>query len=121
MKTFQLRVLIWVCDCFGVEVAHHQQERCTRFAEESVELLQSLDFPKEKMLEIVDYVYSRDKGRDDQELGGVMVTLAALSSAISLDMDKCGEVELERVLGKVEQIRLKHNNKPEHLRLKTEK
>jgi hypothetical protein len=51
------------------------------------------------------------------------VTLAALCEAVSLDMDNCGQQELNRIDRRdvIEKIRAKHSSKPEHLRKETKK
>ena len=47
---------------------------------------------------LVDYVWSRPIGEPEQEVGGVMVTLAAYCLAADLDMHAAGETELARIL-----------------------
>lgn len=110
--SFQHRVQCWMIACFGRVVSLDKWERNNRFLEEALELVQSLNMPKHVVLQIVDYVYSRPRGEPEQELGGVMVTLAALSTAKNMDMNKCAEVELQRVWGKIEVIRAKQAAKP---------
>ncbi len=95
---FQDRVQKWVRVCFGDEVANDKLERCYRFLEEALELVQSLGMTREQAHTLVDYVFNRAVGRKEQELGGVMVTLAALSAAANLSMDHAGERELSRVV-----------------------
>lgn len=106
------RVGRWTTDCFGEEIAHDKVERIHRFMEEALELAQSVGCDKETVLQLVDYVYNRPVGEMNQEIGGVVVTLAALCFAYDLDMSDLGEDELTRVWGKIEKIREKHRNKP---------
>jgi hypothetical protein len=120
-ESFQERVYPWTVECFGEKVALDKTERNYRFLEESLELTQSLGLTKEQCLKIVDYVFSRDIGEPKQEIGGVVVTLAALCSANKLDMNECAETELARVLTKIDKIRAKHNNKPDFLSIKHNK
>ncbi len=96
-RSFQRRVKDWVFACFSREVGYDLRERCLRFTEEAIELVQSLGLEREDAHRIVDYVFDRPRGRTEQELGGVMVTLAALSTAIGFFMDAEGEVELARI------------------------
>lgn len=112
MSDFQSRVYQWVCSCFGVKVAADKVERNHRFLEESLELAQSLDCSREEAHQLVDYVFSRPIGEPYQEVGGVMLTLAALCQANDLDMMVSGETELERVWTKIEKIREKQANRP---------
>lgn len=98
--------------CFGAEVTCDRDERNHRFLEEALELVQSCGATKSECHQLVDYVYGRPVGVTAQEVGGVMVTLAALCSAQGVGMQYCGEVELARVWTKIEQIRAKQATKP---------
>jgi hypothetical protein len=111
---FQSRVLPWLMECFGAEIAADRVERCDRFIEEALELAQSLDWPKERAHALVEYVYGRPLGEPYQEIGGVMVTLAALCQCIGLEMQSAGDDELERIMRPeiVLKIRAKQAAKP---------
>lgn len=111
---FQQRVQPWMLECFGAEIAADGMERNHRFLEESLELVQACGCTRSEAHQLVDYVFSRPVGQKDQKVGGVMVTLAALCLAQSLDMHAAGDTELARVWTKVEQIRAKQAAKPKH-------
>lgn len=113
-EDFQSRVLDWLLKCFGHEIAKDVQERTDRFIEESLELAQSLGYSADRAHALVDYVFDRDKGEPFQEVGGVMVTLAALCSATGLNMAMDGEVEYARINKPeiIEKIRKKQAAKP---------
>lgn len=111
---FQDRVQPWLLECFGQTIASDTQERSHRFLEEALELVQACGCTQSEAHQLVDYVYGREVGEKHQEVGGVMVTLAALCLAQQLDMHDCGEVELARVWTKVEQIRAKQAAKPKY-------
>lgn len=111
---FQQRVQPWMMACFGAEIAADRAERNHRFLEESLELVQSCGCTASEAHQLVNYVFGRPVGEPAQEVGGVMVTLAALCLANSLDMHAAGETELARIWGKVEQIRAKQAAKPKH-------
>jgi NTP pyrophosphatase (non-canonical NTP hydrolase) len=113
-ESFQRRVAPWMQVCFGPEISADCVERRHRFLEESLELLQSIGGTKHEALQLVDYVFGRDKGEPHQEVGGVMITLAALCLAAGLDMHKAGEDELARIWTKVDAIRAKQAAKPRH-------
>jgi NTP pyrophosphatase (non-canonical NTP hydrolase) len=110
--SFQTRVRPWVMACFGERVARDKRERNHRFLEEALELVQACGCSKSEAYQIVDYVYGRETGEKRQEVGGVMVTLAALCLAHDIDMHRAGEIELQRIWGKVDQIRRKQLAKP---------
>lgn len=114
--SFQQRVISWLMTCFDHEIASNIGERNFRFIEEALELVQSTGCSKEEVLELVDYVYSRPVGEPYQEMGGVMVTLAALGLATGLDMAQNGETELARINTPevIEKIRTKQASKPKH-------
>ncbi|MBZ9600687.1 hypothetical protein [Phyllobacterium chamaecytisi] len=112
--TFQQRVQPWMMACFGQEISDDQLERGDRLAEELFELLQSVGYPRERLSFLEEYTYSRPKGEPSQEVGGVMVTLAAFCLAHGLDMHEAGETELTRIWTKVEKIRAKQAAKPKH-------
>lgn len=115
--TFQGRVLPWMLECFGEDVTMHKRERNERFCEEALEAVQAFGMPKADVLKLVDYVFDRPAGEQTQEVGGVMVTLAALCLASGMDMHACGEAELTRVKRPeiIEKIRQKNATKPPQL------
>lgn len=84
--TFQDRVQPWMIACFGTEIAGDTVERNHRFLEEALELVQACGCTQSEAHQLVDYVFGRPVGEKPQEVGGVMVTLAALCLAQSLDM-----------------------------------
>lgn len=111
---FQERARDWLYACFGPKISADKVERNHRFLEEAIELVQATGCTASEAHQLVDYVFGRPVGEPKQEVGGVMVTLAALCLANDMDMMREGEVELERVWGKVEQIRAKQLLKPKH-------
>ena len=111
---FQTRVQPWMAECFGEMIAGDTEERNHRFLEESLELVQACGCSQGAAHQLVGYVYGRPLGEKHQEVGGVMITLAALCLAQHLDMHACGETELSRIWTKIEQIRAKQAGKPKH-------
>lgn len=112
ITSFQERVEIWLKACFPIAVRSNRAERTHRFLEEALELAQANGCPREDALALVDYVYSRPVGIPDLEVGGVMVTLAALCSASEINMDEAGDGELKRNWNRIETIRAKQAGKP---------
>ena len=110
--SFQDRVDPWMQACFGAEISADKLERGDRLLEEVLELLQSGDYPSERIAALTKYVWSREIGEPAQEVGGVMVTLAAYCLAHGLNMHTAGETELTRIWTKVDKIRAKQAAKP---------
>jgi hypothetical protein len=113
-QQFQASVQPWLMACFGEMIAGDREERNHRFLEEALELVQACGCSASEAHQLVDYVYGRSVGELHQEIGGVMVTLAALCLANDADMHAAGWVELDRIWGKVEAIRAKQAAKPKH-------
>lgn len=110
---FQSEVGEWMLACFNEKIAADQLERADRFTEEALELAQTMPgFSKERAHALVDYVFDRAQGEVNQEVGGVMVTLAALCNTTNTSIREAAETELARVWTKVEQIRVKQAAKP---------
>lgn len=114
MPAFQHRVQPWLLDCFGPTIAGDKEERSNRFLEEAIELYQAADGTRADAHSLVDYVFNRPTGERPQEVGGVMLTLAAFCIAHKLNMHQCGEIELARVWTKLPQIRAKQAAKPKN-------
>ena len=114
LSNFQQCVQPWMLACFGETIAGDREERNHRFLEEALELVQSTGCTASEAHQLVDYVYGRPVGEPVQEVGGVMVTLAALCLANDLDMHAAAETELARIWTKVEQTRAKQAAKPKH-------
>ncbi len=114
VEPFQRRVQAWMLECFGQAIAADRAERNHRFLEEALELVQSLGCSADEAHRLVGYVYGRPTGEPTQEVGGVMVTLAALCLANGLDMAGAGEQELARINqpDTLLRIREKQRNKP---------
>lgn len=113
-QSFQDRVKPWMLACFNEEIAADRLERADRFIEEALELVQSGGYDKERAHALVEYVYGRPQGDVNQEVGGVMVTLAAYCLAFGVDMHVEAERELARINQPeiIEKIRAKQAAKP---------
>ncbi|MGJ3629289.1 hypothetical protein AB5I41_24955 [Sphingomonas sp. MMS24-JH45] len=92
----QSRVERWLRACFAPTVSLDRAERTHRFLEEALELAQANGCSRDDALASVTYVFDRPVGRPEDEVGGVMVTLAGLCGASGIDMGEAGERELER-------------------------
>lgn len=108
---FQIKVDDWMKECFGNEISNDTVERNYRFLEEALELVQSCGATQTECLQLVHYVYGRPMGTVAQEVGGALVTLAALCTAQRIKMDAAGQSELDRIWFKIEAIRAKQARK----------
>lgn len=111
---YQKRVGAWLRRCFSKEVCEDKVERADRFLEEAIELSQTTPgYSIERVFALARYVYGRPVGEPSQEVGGVMVTLAALCETLGYDMEVAARVELDRILKPeiMEKIRAKQASK----------
>lgn len=97
MNKYQSLVEDWMMKCFTLNIIRDKTERNNRFIEEALELVQSAGYTKEQVLKIVDYVFERPVGEVNQEVGGVMVTLAALCNVWNINIKKEALREIFRV------------------------
>lgn len=110
--SYQKRAEPWAMACFGLPDATDMKERADRFLEEALELYQACNRPKTDALMLLDYVFGRKKGEIEQEVGGVMLTLALLCDSGEISMMGMAEQELDRVWTKIGRIREKHRLAP---------
>ena len=112
MLKFQQDVAAWCRRCFGLSVYSNRTERAHRFGEEALELLQAAGVSKHEVLQLMDYMFSRPVGELKQEVGGTMVTLAAMCQVFGIKLNEAATQELHRCELNIEKIRAKHNAKP---------
>lgn len=114
---YQGRVSEWIKECFGTDAQYDKTERAHRFLEEALELYQASGQSRGDALLLTEYVFSRPVGEQFQEVGGVMITLAALCSASKIPMFDAASVELVRVWQKIDKIRAKNKTKQKNTAL----
>ncbi len=110
---YQSRVMAWMRACFKPAHIIDTRTRGHRFLEEALELVQAGGCTKDEAIRLVEYVYNRPVGVIAQEVGGTMVTLAALCSAFHTDLFWCADTELERCWTNIAKIRAKQDLKPD--------
>lgn len=110
---FQWRVFQWMKECFARPDSLTKEQRAFRFIEEALELVQAAGTSREDVERLVAYTYGRPVGEVRQEIGGVMVTLAGLAQACSVNMEHAGDQELMRCIANTEKIRAKDLAKPQ--------
>jgi len=97
MEAFQSNVAEWMGQCFLPSLSGNMTERGDRLLEEVLELLQAHGYDSARVPTLVNYVFGRPVGEPAQEVGGVMVTLAAYCSVAGLSMQADGQAELDRI------------------------
>lgn len=110
--SFQQQVTEWLKHTFGPESGEREQDysdRRARFLEEAVELFQALGTTPAEIRTMVGYVYDRPIGTIHEEAGGTLLTLAALLSVktVDLDLNQVAQDELKKAWRKVEHVRAK--------------
>ena len=115
VAAMQIKFFEWALACFDSSIVLDTDERFMRFGEEAMELLQTR-LPKDKVIELADYVYSRPVGKTAQEIAGVLSTLSTLSAVLNINIEKAVKDELHHAYAKIEQIREKQKHKPSGLR-----
>lgn len=110
----QKKVGEWLIQCFGEEIASDKLERNDRYIEESLELVQSCGYTRDRAHDLVDYVFDRPVGEKHQEVGGSIITLAALCVAQDINMQAAGYEELARITQPevMKKIQIKQATKP---------
>ena len=101
--------LDWALRCFGYDHMHDNMVRALRAGEESIEFMQAVGVPREKVELLVRSVYSRPKGEPHRELSQAIMTLYLFCAANGLDPTALFETELRRVLAKREAVFAERN------------
>lgn len=112
LNVFQCGVDKWMDACFNDTIKADVQERCDRFIEEALEFIQAAGYSADRAHALVDYTFGRPQGEINQEVGGVMVTLAAMCNTLKVAIGVAAETELARVWTKIDTIRAKQAAKP---------
>jgi hypothetical protein len=100
MRYYQRLIKKWLCDPNLVgepQQFESIENRSQRFFEEATELVQATGLTEEQCHTLVSYVFNRPVGWQPQEVGGVMVCLAALCERIDLNAATCLIKEAERI------------------------
>ena len=108
---FQERIARRMPTAFDNHTISDPQERGMRITEQALELAQSVGMTHAQAHRIAADVFTRPAGETTQEVGGVMVCLAALCNATQIDMDDAAYREIARCEGSSETIRRKHAKK----------
>lgn len=97
MNNYQDAIEKWMEEVFGEDIACDMLERIMRFLEEALELAQAEGMTRDEAKRVVDYVWNRDTGECNQEVGGVMVTLAGYCAKKGISMSDEAIKEYARI------------------------
>ena len=112
LPELQQEVAVWMRATFPDNVLLDRRERGFRFCEEALELVQALGVTKAEASALVEYVFDRDAGAPEKEVGDAMITLAALSNAVGVPMDAAFVRGMRSNWNNRDRIRAKHESKP---------
>lgn len=90
------RHIEWAIEMFG-DIALNPRERALRFAEEALELAQTIGVDPAQLHAIIDRVYARPPGDTLREVGQCVVTLESFAHVARIDADAEAEREYARV------------------------
>jgi hypothetical protein len=114
--SFQRRAGAQIRKIVGGESATDPRERNYHFFQEAAELMRACDMTKGEMYAAIDYVFDRKIGSRTQEVGSVMIALAALCVVHKIDMFEAAEVELLEICDSERnrmQTAAKYNDRPD--------
>jgi hypothetical protein len=97
-RGFQRELSRWYDRMFkGTPFEHNTRTLAFRFFEEAAELVQSAGMTREEAIRQVEYVYGREVGEPFQEVGGTVITLQHLATALEVDIEDAAITELDRI------------------------
>lgn len=96
-RDYQSQCHAWAFEAVGERAAVSPRERAMRFLEEAIELAQACGVHGDLAVQLVRDVYDNPVGAVEQEVGGTMLTLAALCEATGVNLVTAAEAELARV------------------------
>src|SRR5262245_8584190 len=94
----QARVHQWCAAAFGNDHATSTEQRGLRLAEEAIEAAQAAGCDPTTLHKLIDYVYSRQSGNLEQELGSVGLCVLAMAASAGVSADACEMKECQRVM-----------------------
>lgn len=110
--TFQRIVEGVMAQTFGPDIFKDKPERNQRFLEAAIRLFRSCGGNATEAWRMVDYVYAQPSDAKIEEVGGVMVNLAALCESQDVQSTGLGILYLERIRGNMPRARGIERRKP---------
>lgn len=109
---YQSAADLWILSVLGEKVRDDKMERAYRLIEEALELAQACGASKADVLALADYVFARPAGEIEQEVGGLLITLACLANPNGISLTKAAYRSLGEAYAKADRIRAKVATKP---------
>ena len=109
--SLQRSVAEWMRHTLPGSVILDRRERGFRFCEEALEPVQSLGVVRTDVLHLPDYVFDRDAGTPQKEVGDALITLAALCNAQGVPMHIALLERMQSDWQNADAIRAKHASK----------
>lgn len=85
LKFAQQLLLDWGARCFGLRHMQNRYKRALRFYEEATELMQAVEVPEEKLIEVIKMVYAKRKGDAPTEAGHTFGSLLIFLDNVGVD------------------------------------
>lgn len=108
----QQEVKNWIKQAFGDAFNGDIQERCKRFLEESMELVQAAGMSRKDADMILTYVYTRPvEPAISTEVGGAFTTLCGLANSLDIEVTEAFRIDSNKRWDNIEKIREKQEYK----------
>jgi len=85
LKFTQQLLLDWGARCFGARHMQNRYKRALRAYEEVTELMQAVDVPQDKLVDVIRMVYAKKKGAPEEEIGHALGSLLMFCDNIHVD------------------------------------
>lgn len=94
------RAALWDVETFGPAVYGSIRERAMRTLEEAIELAQAGGVTRDEIARLVEHVYSKSIGDQQEEIADVMLCLLVYAHRVGMDLDG----QMPKLLDRVEKI-----------------
>lgn len=110
-QNLQERTRQLTLQCFGYHNTYDRRERAFRFGEEALEVLQAAGLTTKDILALLETVYSEKPGYLRKELANAHITLMALATANSIELESTTEFDLNWAMENIPAIQARYQKK----------
>lgn len=108
----QEEVKNWIHETFGDAFNGDVKERCQRFLEEALEVVQSAGLSRSEADKILTYVYTRPvEPQVSTEIGGAFTTLCAVANSLEVDIGEAYNADKYKRWANIPRIQAKQEAK----------